>query len=410
MTEFWNRCEGQSVGSYLLLKHLSGFARSAVYAAESGQDTQPAAIKLLQIDDAERELRLSAWSALAPLSHPHLIRVFEAGQCEIDGVSLLYLAMERADGDLAGVLAERALTPAEAYETLEPSLQALVYLHDHGYVYGGLKPSRVLAIGEEVKLSSDCITRSGQTQSHRAGTVYDPPEWEEGTVSPEGDVWSLGATLVRALTQNSPQPDPGGAGPLVPANLPEPFLTIARNCLRPDPKSRWSLAQIASHLHGPQPTSPPVPTHTESENRRPRMSSYWIAAVALAVISIFIVIVRDRRASPPPSQPASVAVSPSLPPARPEPAAPLPRNAIGSSDNWFVVVATYARKEDAEKRARSLERQSPDFKAEVYAPSRSAKPYYLVVIGSNLSEKAAIDLRSRAGSVAADAYVTRFNP
>jgi len=75
-----------------------------------------------------------------------------------------------------------------------------------------------------------------------------------------------------------------------------------------------------------------------------------------------------------------------------------------------VVVATYARKEDAEKRARTIESQSPPFKAEVYAPSRSAKPYYLVVIGSNLSKKEATDLRARAGRVAADAYLTTFNP
>jgi serine/threonine protein kinase len=409
MTEFWNRCEGQSAGSYLLVKHLGGAANSGVYAAVSSQSTQPAAIELLQIDDAERELRLSAWSALMPLSHPHLIRVFEAGQCEIDGVSLLYLVMERADGDLAGVLAERALTAAEAHETLEPALQALAYLHEQGYLYGGLKPSRVLAIGEEVKLSSDCITRSGETQTHRARSVYDPPEWEEGTVSPEGDVWSLGATIVQALTQNSPEPAPEGPGLLVPANLPEPFLTVARNCLRQDPKSRWTLAQIVSHLHGPQPATPPATARSESEDRRPRISFYWIAAAALAALSILILFVRDRRASPPPSQPAAVAVSPSLPPARPEPAA-LPRNVIGRSDNWFVVVATYARKEDAEKRAVQIARQPPAFKAEVYAPSRSVKPYYVIVIGSHLSEKAAIDLRARAGRVAADAYITRFNP
>ena len=54
-------------------------------------------------------------------------------------------------------------------------------------------------------------------------------------------------------------------------------------------------------------------------------------------------------------------------------------------------MATYARKEDAEKRARRIEGQSPSFKAEVYSPSKSAKPYYLVVLGSNLSEQEAID-------------------
>jgi hypothetical protein len=130
------------------------------------------------------------------------------------------------------------------------------------------------------------------------------------------------------------------------------------------------------------------------------------------VFTIFVLFLRDRSASPTLSQPSPVAVVPSVPPPpppRPEPA-PKPPKAISSSDNWFVVVATYARKEDAEKRARAIERRSPHFKGEVYTPSRSAKPYYLVVIGSNLSQEEAIDLRARAEHVAADAYITRFNP
>lgn len=421
--EFWTSCEGKSAGAYLLLKHLSGFANSAVYTAVSGRDTQPFAIKLLRIDGAERERRLRAWSALVSLSHPNLIKVFEAGQCEIDGVSLLYLVMARADGDLAAVLAERPLTAVETHETLAPTLRALTYLQEQGYVYGGLRPSRVLAIGEEIKLAGDCITRSGSAQDHRAGSVYDPPEWGKGTVSPEGDVWSLGATLVHALSQKSPRPDLGDADPVVPENLPEPFLTIARNCLRRNPKSRWSLAQIAAHLNGSQVDLPPAPTHTEPASRPPRMPFYWIAAAVLALFVISILFLRNRTASPtlsqpavvsvshpvaPPPEPAQAADSPSAP-APPEPTPP-PRKAINNSDNWFVVVATYARKEDAEKRARRIEGQSPSFKAEVYSPSKSAKPYYLVVLGSNLSEQEAIELRARAESVAADAYATRFNP
>ena len=45
---------------------------------------------------------------------PIRVKVFEVGECEIDGVALLYLVMERADGDLGGVLAERALTAIES--------------------------------------------------------------------------------------------------------------------------------------------------------------------------------------------------------------------------------------------------------------------------------------------------------
>ena len=57
-------------------------------------------VNLLQIDGAERERRLSAWSALPSLSHPHLIRVFE--QAAAAGALLRPgLAVERMTGYLA---------------------------------------------------------------------------------------------------------------------------------------------------------------------------------------------------------------------------------------------------------------------------------------------------------------------
>ncbi len=246
-----------------------------------------------------------------------------------------------------------------------------------------------------MKLASDGITRSGQ----------------DAAVSPEDDVWSLGATLVNALTQNAPEPDPGGADPAVPADLPEPFLTIARNCLRCDPKSRWSLAQIAAHLRGARFAAPMAPTLGEREDRQPRISFRWIlaAAAALAVSAIFILSWRDQRQSAAVSQPTPAPAAAPAAHKPPEPA-PLARKASGDSDKWFVVVATYAKKTDAERRARTLERQSPLVKAEVYAPSRSARPYYLVVMGSNLSKKAAVDLRARVQHVAPGAYITTFSP
>lgn len=89
----------------------------------------------------------------------------------------------------------------------------------------------------------------------------------------------------------------------------------------------------------------------------------------------------------------------------------VPERAVAKAGNWFVVVATYAQKEAAEKRALSMTRSAPRFKAEVYAPALDGKPYYLVVIGSNLSRDAAAALkeRARASGFARDAYVTQFS-
>ena len=82
-----------------------------------------------------------------------------------------------------------------------------------------------------------------------------------------------------------------------------------------------------------------------------------------------------------------------------------------TSGAWFVVAATYTRQKDAAKRAQSIARRWPRFKAEVYAPPlENQKPYYLVILGGNLSQNAAAALqeRARTAGVARDAYVTRF--
>src|SRR5580704_9105610 len=64
-------------------------------------------------------------------------------------------------------------------------------------VHGRLKPSNVLVVKDEIKLSSDGVRPFGES-TFVADTVsaYDPPEARTGRVSPAGDIWSLGVTLV----------------------------------------------------------------------------------------------------------------------------------------------------------------------------------------------------------------------
>ena len=61
-------------------------------------------------------------------------------------------------------------------------------------------------------------------------------------------------TLVEALTQRLPAWKMTEEDPVLPATVPEPFLDIARNCLRRDPQKRWTVADIAVRLHPRKPT------------------------------------------------------------------------------------------------------------------------------------------------------------
>jgi TonB family protein len=268
MSETWKQWEGQIVGGeFPLLRSLGGSEHCGVFLTERhpGELLVKAAMKLTPAASENDDLQLSVWRQASELSHPHLIPIYEMGRCELGGAPFLYVVMECAEENLAQVLADRALTPAEARTMLESVLDVLGYLHGKGFVHGHLKPANIMASGDELKVSSDGLRSAGESLDGRGDhDAYDPPEFARGivvepqTLSPAGDVWSLGRTLVETLTRNLPvvrtaeQRDP-----LIPQTLPEPFLDIASHCLIRHPQGRWTVAQIAARLEGriPEPQS-----------------------------------------------------------------------------------------------------------------------------------------------------------
>jgi eukaryotic-like serine/threonine-protein kinase len=253
MTEASKQWEGQIVdGVFPLRQYLGGSDHSAVFLTEYSEgEPQKAAIKLFPANAATADAQISSWEFASQLSHPNLLRLFRGGRCRIDGNDLLFLVMEYAEEDLSQILPQRALTTEETRDMLCPVLDALEYLHGKGFVHGDLKPANILAMGDHLKVSSDAISRIGEAQSSakRAG-AYDSPEAISGILTPAADVWSLGTTLVEVLTQYLPERQSGpNREPVVPANLPAPFLEIARQCLRLEPHRRIGIADIAARIN-----------------------------------------------------------------------------------------------------------------------------------------------------------------
>src|SRR5271165_2129608 len=131
-------------GKFPLRQWLGGSEHSAVFLTERLGQAQKVAIKLIA-QGAEAERQLSRWRAAAQLTHPHLMRIFEAGRCQVDGQPLLYLLMEYAEEDLSQILPQRPLAPAEVTDLLPALLDALSFLHGKGVVHSRVKPSNVHA-------------------------------------------------------------------------------------------------------------------------------------------------------------------------------------------------------------------------------------------------------------------------
>src|ERR1700687_1698479 len=160
MSETWKQWEGRTVaGRFPLQSYLGGSDHSAVFLTfrqSAAGDSEKAAIKLISAP-ADAEKQLLRWKLAGDLNHPNVVRIFEAGRCELDDTDLLYVVEEYAEENLSQILPERALTAEEARAMLPPVLGALQFVHGKGFVHGHIHPSNILATGDQVKLSSDCL-------------------------------------------------------------------------------------------------------------------------------------------------------------------------------------------------------------------------------------------------------------
>lgn len=312
-------------GRFTLLQWLGGSGSSGVFLTElEGHGSQKAALKFIAADAREAELYIASWTVTRPLSHPHLMRLFHTGRCEIDAAPLLFEVTEYAEENLAEILPERALTPTETGEMLDPVLDALSFLHEKGFVHGRLKPSNIMVVNDQVKLSRDRLFVSGEGGAHLpAAGPYNAPESMSGTITPAADVWSLGVIIVEALTQHPPVWDSSAQSePVVPQSISQPFFGIAQECLRLDPARRCTLSEVKARLEPVQ--IQPVQAEKAGGTRSPRRT-VTVLIVAAAVVLLAVIAALVLRSHETPTLVATEAQQPEPAHAKPSPQSPAPR-------------------------------------------------------------------------------------
>jgi TonB family protein len=271
MSAAWTNLEGHVLnGVFPLLRYVGSSEQSGVFLTESAKHTQSqVAVKLVPVSAARADAQLSHWQAVVALDHPHLLRMFEAGQCSIGEQRYLYAVIEHADQNLSQLLENRALAEDEAREMLVPTLSALAFLHERELVQGSLKPSNVLVVGEQLKLASDTVravvvrtmvepggangaagSLSGGVDDVNGMSAYDPPEARDGVRSTSGDIWALGVTMCEALTRRRPAGLHAGGGSIVlPPDIPQAFREVVARCLR-KPAERPRVTELQAWLRG----------------------------------------------------------------------------------------------------------------------------------------------------------------
>ena len=167
---------------------------------------------------------------------------------------------------------------------LEPVLNALAYIHGERFVHGHLTPANIMAVSDQLKISCDGICKMGESAPDpREPDVYDPPEFRATGISPAADVWSLGMTLVEALTQCLPNQGSPAAESLLPETVPAVFRGIVADCCSPTPGSArlWLTLLPGFGRPRPNPAERVSLRHTSHPGGRvtwcpsPRPASHW---------------------------------------------------------------------------------------------------------------------------------------
>jgi predicted Ser/Thr protein kinase len=201
-----------------ILELLGQGGMGIVYKARQPRLDRFVALKILPAEAgrapafAERFAREAR--ALAKLSHPNIVTVYDFG--ESDG--RFYLLMEFVDGvNLRQLIRERRLKPEEALKIVPQICEALQYAHEQGIVHRDIKPENILLdkrghikiadFGLAKLLGQKAIDSVLTGSQQIMGTLhYMAPEQMEKplTVDHRADIYSLGVVFYEMLTGELP--------------------------------------------------------------------------------------------------------------------------------------------------------------------------------------------------------------
>lgn len=156
----WGDFEGSRLENRWLLGRLVRPEGRRAWFEAIGPDGVPVMLSITEAMNDEDDL-MERMSAARDIRHPNVVAILEARTSHLDDVPVVVVAMEMTEENLGDVLRERLLTPIEGRQVLDSVLAALGAMHGHGLVHGHVEANSVLAMGETIKLRTDCLRLGG---------------------------------------------------------------------------------------------------------------------------------------------------------------------------------------------------------------------------------------------------------
>ncbi len=204
------------IGKYQIVKELGRGATSTVYLAIDSFNDQQVALKLFNAQILEggtsgkafRKLLLTEASLAGKLSHPHIVKIYDA---VMEG-DVNYMVMEYIEGETLEKYGEvdNLLSLSRVAEIVYKCCKALEYAQYQGIIHRDIKPANILIRGDsDIKISDfgSAVVESQQTTqvSGVGSPAYMSPEQiREQTLTHQTDIYSLGVTMYRLLTGKLP--------------------------------------------------------------------------------------------------------------------------------------------------------------------------------------------------------------
>jgi serine/threonine protein kinase/tetratricopeptide (TPR) repeat protein len=341
--------EWPSIPGYEILGELGRGGMGVVYKARQVQLNRVVALKMIlsgsAADERERARFHTEARAVARLSHPSIVQIFDVGEHQ----GSAYFSLEYVSGgSLADRLRGQPMPVAEAARLVEKLAGAVQLAHEHGVIHRDIKPANVLLQEEASRRDAEGAEKGAQSfpalsapsaslreasssfvpkltdfglaktmdndvHTTRSGMVVGTPAYMapeqalgHGVVTPATDIYALGVMLYQLVTARLPfvgdtpmdvmvkvtQQEPPPPSRYAP-RLARDLETIILKCLEKDPRRRYaSAAELAEDLrrflaHEPILARPIGRTERlwRWARRRPALSG-MMAVVALCLVGL----------------------------------------------------------------------------------------------------------------------------